>query len=47
VPLAGGDGWTREVGPGGAPDVANWISFGLDSWGAPPLDVWLCRLSLR
>ncbi|HEX5010068.1 MAG TPA: right-handed parallel beta-helix repeat-containing protein [Planctomycetota bacterium] len=47
VPLAGGDGWTRAVGPGGAPDVARWISFGLDSWGAPPLDVWLCRLSLR
>jgi hypothetical protein len=47
VPLAGGDGWTREIGPGGAPDVANWIGVGLDSWGAPLLDVWLDGLALR
>jgi parallel beta-helix repeat protein len=47
VPLAGGEGWTREVSPQGAPDTADWLSVGLDSWGAPPLDVWLDGLALR
>ena len=47
VPLAGGEGWTREAAPAGAPDVANWLGVGLDSWGAPPLDVWLDGLTLR
>jgi len=47
VPLAGGDGWTRELGPDGAPARVQWLTIGVDSWGAPPLDVWLDGLSLR
>jgi parallel beta-helix repeat protein len=47
VPLAGGEGWTREVGTGGAPGTVNWISLAVDSWGAPPLDVWIDAMTLR
>jgi hypothetical protein len=47
VPLAGDAGWTRAVGPKGAPTRVQWLTIGVDSWGAPPLDVWLDGLSLR
>ncbi len=47
VPLAGGTGWTAESGPGGALQTLNWLTVGLDSWGAPALDVWLDGLALR
>ena len=47
VPLAGGDGWTPTNGPAGAPDIVDWITIDLDSWGAPELDVWLDGLALR
>ena len=47
VPLSGGAGWTAESGPGGALQTLNWLTVGLDSWGAPALDVWLDGLALR
>ena len=36
-----------ENGPGGAIQTLNWLTVGLDSWGAPALDVWLDGLALR
>jgi parallel beta-helix repeat protein len=47
VPLAGGAGWTAENGPGGPLATLHWLTVGLDTWGAPPLDVWLDGLALR
>lgn len=43
VPLTGDDQWTRE----GAPlETLQWLSLGFDSWGAPPLEIWIDGLSL-
>lgn len=47
APLAGGEGWRAECGPGGPPATLQWLTLGLDSWGSPPLDVWLDGLTLR
>ena len=44
VPLAGDQKWKRE-----GPDlkVANFLSIGFDSWGAPPLRIWIDGLALE
>ncbi len=44
VPLAGDALWLRD-GPGAA--TLNWLTLGVDSWGWPPLDIWVDGLSLR
>ncbi len=44
VPLAGGGEWKRT---GGAITTVNSISLGFDSWGAPPLDVWIDGLAFK
>ncbi|MCC6405870.1 MAG: right-handed parallel beta-helix repeat-containing protein [Planctomycetes bacterium] len=44
VPLAGGNGWERE-----GPELTKVteLALGFDSWGAPPLDIWLDILAFR
>ncbi len=44
VPLGGDGQWKREGGQIGA---VNWITIGFDSWGAPPLRIWLDGLALK
>ena len=44
VPLAGGAGWTRE---GAVLTQVQWLTLGFDSWGAPPLMVWIDGLGFR
>jgi parallel beta-helix repeat protein len=44
VPLAGDKKWRRE---GAAPAMANFLSIGVDSWGAPPLRMWIDGLALE
>ncbi|MBI3861194.1 MAG: right-handed parallel beta-helix repeat-containing protein [Planctomycetia bacterium] len=44
VPLAGDKQWKRE---GADIETANWLSIGFDSWGAPPLRIWLDGLALE
>ena len=44
VPLAGDSQWRRE---GAAIDTVNWLAIGFDSWGAPPLRIWLDGLALE
>ena len=44
VPLAGNDKWKRE---GEVPATLNYLTIGFDSWGAPPLDIWLDGMSIR
>lgn len=44
VPLAGGELWKRE---GAAIWRVNWITLGFDSWGAPPLSIWIDGLGFR
>lgn len=44
VPLAGDKQWKRE---GATLDTAHWLSIGFDSWGAPPLRIWLDGLALE
>lgn len=43
VPLAGDEHWKRE---GAALETLQWLSLGFDSWGAPPLEIWIDGLSL-
>ncbi len=45
IPLAGDESFRRE----GAEDLkaVNWISIGVDSWGAPPLRIWIDGLAIR
>ncbi|MFN0055012.1 MAG: right-handed parallel beta-helix repeat-containing protein [Planctomycetales bacterium] len=38
VPLAGNERWQRE---GDDLSVVNYLTIGFDSWGAPPLRIWL------
>ncbi|MCC7398946.1 MAG: right-handed parallel beta-helix repeat-containing protein [Planctomycetes bacterium] len=44
VPLQGGQGWVRE---GEALTQVQWITLGFDSWGAPPLTIWIDGLGFR
>ncbi|HND50884.1 MAG TPA: hypothetical protein PLV92_00750, partial [Pirellulaceae bacterium] len=43
VPLAGDETWQR-----GGDEITrcNWLSLGFDSWGAPPLRIWLDGLAI-
>ncbi len=43
APLAGGDGWILS---GDRLDAVSSIGLGFDSWGAPPLDIWIDGLHL-
>lgn len=47
IPLAGGDGWTRE--DGGTVDLrkVTAIGFTVDSWGGDPFMIWLDGLSFE
>jgi nitrogen fixation protein len=44
VPLAGGNGWKRQ-----GPELkkVTELALGFDSWGAPPLDIWIDVLAFR
>jgi hypothetical protein len=43
IPLAGDEHWQRT----GVPlETMQWLSLGFDSWGAPPLEIWIDGLSL-
>jgi parallel beta-helix repeat protein len=44
VPLAGDERWKRE---GSAIAKVTALSIGVDSWGAPPIEVWLDGIGLR
>lgn len=44
VPLGGGEKWDRE---GAALSTVNYLSIGVDSWGAPPLRMWIDGLALE
>jgi hypothetical protein len=44
VPLAGDELWKRE---GQEITTANWLTIGFDSWGAPPLRIWLDGLAFK
>lgn len=44
VPLAGNELWKRE---GADLSVINYLTLGFDSWGAPPLWIWIDGLSFR
>jgi hypothetical protein len=44
VPLDGDAGWSRQGEP---VQAVRELHFGLDSWGAPPLEIWLDGLSIR
>jgi hypothetical protein len=44
VPLAGSPEWDRK---GGLPDRLNYVTLGFDSWGAPPLRIWIDGMGLR
>jgi len=44
VPLRGGGGWKRT---GELPARVEWLAVGVDSWGAPPLQIWLDGLAWR
>jgi hypothetical protein len=44
VPLGGGEGWKQT---GVLPSRLEWLSLGFDSWGAPPLQIWIDGLSWR
>lgn len=44
VPLAGNDDWKRE---GDSAKSLHSIEFGFDSWGAPPLVIWVDGVGLR
>lgn len=43
IPLVGDSQWNRE---GPEIETVNFLSIGVDSWGAPPLKIWLDGLSL-
>ncbi len=44
VPLAGSPEWKRE---GGELAVLNYLTIGFDSWGAPPLRIWIDGLAVK
>ena len=44
VPLAGDDLWKRE---GSDLKQVNYLTLGFDSWGAPPLRIWIDGLALK
>ncbi len=44
VPLAGDAKWQRE---GADLTTANYLAIGVDSWGAPPLRIWIDGLALE
>lgn len=44
VPLAGDALWRRD---GDGLETVNWITLGFDSWGAPPLMIWIDGMELR
>lgn len=44
VPLTGDAMWRRE---GDVPTRLSWLTIGFDSWGAPPLAIWIDGLSLQ
>lgn len=44
VPLAGNEQWTRT---GDSIRQVQWLSIGVDSWGAPPLRIWIDGLGLK
>jgi len=44
VPLAGNEQWERK---GELPATLNWLTIGFDSWGAPPLWIWIDGMSIR
>jgi parallel beta-helix repeat protein len=46
VTLAGDADWRREA-KGAALATVNWITLGFDSWGGPPLTIWIDGLGLR
>jgi parallel beta-helix repeat protein len=43
VPLEGGSRWKRE----GEVKTVNYLTIGFDSWGAPPLRIWLDGLAFK
>jgi len=45
IPLTGDGQWQKEEGP----DITtvNYLTIGVDSWGAPPLTIWLDGLALE
>jgi parallel beta-helix repeat protein len=44
VPLAGNEQWQRK---GELPATLNWLTIGFDSWGTPPLRIWIDGMGLR
>ena len=44
VPLKGNDDWKLE---GELPKSVKYLTIGFDSWGAPPLKIWIDGMSLR
>jgi hypothetical protein len=44
VPLAGNEMWKRQ---GGDLAVVNYLTVGFDSWGAPPLLIWIDGLAFQ
>lgn len=44
IPIAGDDDWTRDGAEIGTLDA---LSIGFDSWGTPPLLIWIDGLSVR
>jgi hypothetical protein len=44
VPLAGNAQWERT---GAVPVTLNYVTISCDSWGAPPLRIWLDGMSIR
>ncbi|MCY2991562.1 MAG: right-handed parallel beta-helix repeat-containing protein [Planctomycetota bacterium] len=44
VPLAGSPEWKREGSPLA---VLNYLTIGFDSWGAPPLRIWIDGLAVK
>jgi parallel beta-helix repeat protein len=44
VPIAGDDLWLRK---GAAISTANYLTIGFDSWGAPPLRIWIDGLTIQ
>ena len=44
IPIAGDAHWQRE---GAAIDTLNSLTIGFDSWGAPPLTIWIAGLGLK
>lgn len=44
APISGDDEWTRE---GGNLQTVNYLTIGFDSWGAPPLQIWIDGLALK